>query len=134
MPNRSDTIYSAHNVKYFTNLDLIKGYYQVLIDPDSREFRSFSTHQQQYQFKRLSFGLRNSALQFQKIIQEILSEFKNKRIIIYVDDILILSESFEEFVSFGREGTENFNGQRHQNQNRQMRIFQTRSNVFMIYY
>ena len=99
MPNLSDAIYSAHNVKYFTKLDLIKGYYQVPIDSDSREFTSFSTRQQQYQFKRLSFGLRNSGLQFQKNMQEILSEFKNRRVIVYLDDILILSESFEEHVS-----------------------------------
>ena len=96
MPNLSDAIYSAHNVKYFTKLDLIKGYYQVPIHPDSRQFTSFSTPQQQYQFKRLSFGLRNSGLQFQKNMQEILSEFNNKRIIIYLDDILIMSESFDE--------------------------------------
>ena len=96
MPNLSDAIYSAHNVQYFTKLDLIKGYYQVPIHQDSREFTSFSTHQQQYQFKRLSFGLRNSGLQFQKNMQEILSEFRNKRIIVYLDDILIMSESFEE--------------------------------------
>ena len=96
MPNLSNAIYSAHNVKYFTKLDLVKGYYKVPIHPNSRPFTSFTTHQQQYQFKRLSFGLRNSGLQFQKNMQEILSEFRNKRIIVYLDDILIMSESFEE--------------------------------------
>ena len=96
MPNLSDAVYSAHNVQFFTKLDLVKGYYQVPIHPDSREFTSFSTHQQQYQFKRLSFGLRNSGLQFQKNMQEILSDLRNKRIIVYLDDILIMSESFDE--------------------------------------
>ena len=66
MPNLSDTIYSAHNTQYFTSIDLVKGYYQVPIEADSRQFTSFSTHNDQYQFKRLSFGLRNSGLQFQK--------------------------------------------------------------------
>ena len=96
MPNLSDAIYSGHNIKYFTKLDLIKGYYQVPIHPDSRQFTAFSTTKQQYQFKRLSFGLRNSGIQFQKNMQEILSELMNKRIIVYLDDILIMSESFEE--------------------------------------
>ena len=96
MPNLSDAIYSAHNIKYFTKLDLIKGYYQVPIHPNSRQFTAFSTTRQQYEFKRLSFGLRNSGIQFQKNMQEILSEFTHKRIIIYLDDILIMSETFEE--------------------------------------
>ena len=89
MPNLSDAIYSAHNVKFFTKLDLVKGYYQVSIHTDSRKFTSFSTHRQQYQSKRLSFRLRNSGLQFQKNMQEILADFRNKRIIVYLDDILI---------------------------------------------
>ena len=87
MTSLADVICSAHNIKYFTKLDLIKGYYQVPIHPDSREFTSFTTHQQQYHFKRLSFGLRNSGLQFQKNMQEILAEFRSKRIIVYLDDI-----------------------------------------------
>ena len=96
IPNLTDSIYKGNNIKYFSKMDLIKGYYQVPIDPDSRKFTAFSTPTEQYQFKRLSFGLRNSGIQFQKNMQEILSEFKHKRIIIYQDDILIMSESFED--------------------------------------
>ena len=98
MPNLNDAIYTAGNVKYFTKLDLLKGYYQVPIDKDSRPYTAFSTPHQQYQFKRLSFGLRNSGIQFQKNMQQILSEFSHNRIIIYIDDILIMSETFEEHV------------------------------------
>ena len=96
IPNLSDSIYKGHNIKYFSKMDLIKGYYQVPIDEDSRQYTAFSTVHQQYQFKRLSFGLKNSGLQFQKNMQEILSEFKHKRIIVYQDDILIMSETYEE--------------------------------------
>ena len=96
MPNLTDSIYSAHNIQYFTKLDLIKGYYQVPIHENSRQFTAFSTPQAQYQFKRLSFGLKNSGIQFQKHMQQILSEFSHKKVIVYIDDILLLSNSFEE--------------------------------------
>ena len=96
MPNLTDSVYSAHNVQFFTKLDLIKGYYQVPIDEESRQYTAFSTPQHQYQFKRLSFGLKNSGIQFQKHMQEILSDFNNKQVIVYIDDILILSQSFQE--------------------------------------
>ena len=96
IPNLSDSLYKGYNVKYFSKMDLIKGYYQVPIDENSRKFTAFSTLQDQYQFKRLSFGLKNSGIQFQKNMTEILSDFKHRRIIIYQDDILIMSETFEE--------------------------------------
>ena len=96
MPNLYDSIYSAHNIKFFTKIDLVKGYYQIPIDEESRPITSFSTQHGQYQFKRLSFGLKNSGIQFQRNMQEILSDFHSKNVIIYIDDILIISESFEE--------------------------------------
>ena len=96
MPNLSDSIYSAHNIKFFTKIDLVKGYYQIPIDEDSRPMTAFSTQHNQYQFKRLSFGLRNSGIQFQRNMQEILSEFSTKKVIVYIDDILIISETFDE--------------------------------------
>ena len=98
IPNLLDSIYSAHKVKYFSKLDLVKGYYHIPIDDASRKYTSFSTTNQQYQFKRLPFGLRNSGIQFQRNMQEILSEFLHKRIIVYQDDILLMSESYEEHI------------------------------------
>ena len=77
MPNIQDAIYSPHNIKYFTKLDLTKGYYQIPIAEDSRHITSFSTQHNQYQFKRLSFGLRNSGIQFQRILQEMLANFNS---------------------------------------------------------
>ena len=96
IPNLNDSIYRGHNIKFFSKMDLIKGYYQVSIHKDSRDFTAFSTVNQQYRFKRLSFGLKNSGIMFQKNMQEILSEFMHNRIIVYQDDILIMSETFDE--------------------------------------
>ena len=102
MPNLLDTIYSAHDINYFTKLDLIKAYHQIPIDEDSREYTAFSTTHNQYQFKRLSFGLRNSGIQFQKNMQEILAEFGLNKVIVYIDDILILGKDFEEHLELVR--------------------------------
>ena len=99
MPNLSDSIYAAHNMNYFSKLDLIKGYYQVPIDKDSRQYTAFSTPHNHYQFKVLSFGLRNSGIAFQKTMQDILSDYCFKNIIVYIDDILIMTETFEEHIN-----------------------------------
>lgn len=99
MPNISDTIYSAHNTKFFTKLDLVRGYYQVPLDSDSREFTAFSTHHNHYQFKTLSFGLKNSGVAFQKNMQKIISQYCFNNVLVYIDDILIMSETFQEHLT-----------------------------------
>lgn len=96
MPNISNSIYKGHNVQYFTKLDLVRGYYQVPLDEASREITAFSTTKNHFQFKRLSFGLKNSGIAFQKTMQQVLSPFASHNIIIYIDDILIMSETFYE--------------------------------------
>ena len=99
MPSLSNCIYRAHNVKYFTKIDLTRGYYQVPIADDSRQYTAFSSMKNHYQFKRLSFGLKNSGIAFQRIMQQILAPYLNSNIIIYIDDILIMSETFEEHLN-----------------------------------
>ena len=96
MPNLNNCLYSAHNVQYFTKLDLVRGYYQVNLDEESKDLTAFSTSKNHFQFKRLSFGLKNSGIAFQKMMQQMLSPLRSSRIIVYIDDILIMSHSFEE--------------------------------------
>lgn len=96
MPNLTQCLYKAHNTNFFTKLDLIKGYYQIELDEESKQCTSFSTTQNQYQFKRLPFGLKNAGIAFQKYMQQILSSVSSNKVIIYIDDILILSSTFGE--------------------------------------
>ena len=98
MPNLSNSIYKGHNVKYFTKLDLVRGYYQVPLDEDSKEITAFSTIKNHFQFNRLSFGLKNSGIGFQKIMQQLLDPLCSQNVICYIEDILIMSVSFEEHV------------------------------------
>ena len=102
MPNMSDAIYSARDATYFSKLDLVKGYYQIPLEESSRQYTAFSTPHNHYQFKTLSFGLKNSGIYFQRTMQEILAEFGFKNIIVYIDDILIMSETFEEHMMLTR--------------------------------
>ena len=96
VPNVSDLVYGLFGVKFFTLLDLRKGYYQVPLHPDSKECTAFSTSYNHYQCKRLSFGLKNAPGAFQREMQAVLQEFSRKQVVVYIDDILIMSKSYEE--------------------------------------
>ena len=43
MPNVADVISGIGDVKYFTTLDLVRGYYQMPVEEDSRPLTAFST-------------------------------------------------------------------------------------------
>ena len=99
MPNLNDLVFSLHGMKLFTTLDLVKGYYQIPLEASSRELTAFSTPSNHFQFKRLSFGLKNAPAAFQREMQAILKGFPSREVVIYIDDILIMSRSFEEHLS-----------------------------------
>jgi hypothetical protein len=96
VPNLSDSIFGLHGTQYFTKLDLVRGYYQLPIDEESRQYTAFSTPRNHWQFKRLSFGLRNAPAAFQREIQAVLNTFPSNKVIAYIDDILIMGNSFRE--------------------------------------
>ena len=96
MPNAGDILSGLGGMKYFTTLDLVRGYYQMPIEEESREFTAFSTPRNHWQFKRLPFGLKNAPSAFQREMQAVLRGFSWRRVLVYIDDILIMSESFEE--------------------------------------
>ena len=96
MANLAESVFGLHGVKYFTCLDLVRGYYQLPLHENSKKFTAFSTPYGHWQFKRLSFGLKNAPAVFQREMQRILDEFPKCKVIVYIDDILILGNSFEE--------------------------------------
>ena len=95
----SNSLFGLLGTKYFSRLDLVKSYYQIPIDENSHQYTSFSTQKNHWQFKRLSFGLRNAPSAFQRKIQAVLSAFPSNKVIAYIDDILIMGSSFEEHLS-----------------------------------
>ena len=96
IPNISDLVFGLHGMQYFSSLDLMKGYYQVKLHPDSTECTAFSTAQNHYEFLRLPFGLKNAPGAFQREMQVVLKSFDRNQVMVYIDDILIMAPTFEE--------------------------------------
>ena len=90
-----DAIGSAQ-AQYFTTLDLASGYWQIPMDPASKFKAAFITHDGIYEFNRMPFGLRNAPMSFQMIMSQILRSLNWKRVLCYIDDILILSKTFDD--------------------------------------
>jgi len=59
---------------------------------------AFVTRDGQFRFRVLSFGLTNAPSQFQKIMDLILSGLSRECCLVFADDIIVFSNSFDEHV------------------------------------
>ena len=96
LPRIDDCIDQVGNAKYISKLDCLKGYHQVPLSPESRELSAFVTPFGLYQYKVLAFGLQGAPGTFQRLINKIFHDLEG--VITYLDDILIISETWQEHV------------------------------------
>ena len=84
--------------KYFSKLDLASAYWSVKIDEKDREKTAFVTKQGLFEWLVMPFGLCNAPATFQRLMDEVFAELKFKCVVVYFDDIVIFSDSFEEHI------------------------------------
>ena len=98
LPRMDDCIDSLGNAKFFTTLDAYSGYWQMNIRKRDRHKTAFVTHSGAYQCIRMPFGLTNAPASFQRALDMILTKFKWKTCLVYLDDIIIFSNTVEEHI------------------------------------
>ncbi|GBO21406.1 Retrovirus-related Pol polyprotein from transposon 297 [Araneus ventricosus] len=97
LPLIEDILDRLQGSRVFSTIDLKNAFFHVDVNKDSRKYTSFVTHEGQYQFLKVPFGLCNSPAVLQRYINTIFRHLINDGIVLpYLDDIIILSSSFEE--------------------------------------
>jgi reverse transcriptase-like protein/integrase-like protein/aspartyl protease len=86
--------------KFFTSLDMSSGFHQIPIDESSIHKTAFITPDGHYEYLRTPFGLANAPAVFQRSVNKALGNLKNTMALVYLDDILIPSESVEQGLQF----------------------------------
>lgn len=99
LPRIDACLGSLEGNQFFSTLDLMAGYWQVGMEPTSKEKTSFVTSTGCYQFNVMPFGLKNVPSTFQRLMNTILSDLIPRRCLAYIDDILVLGQTFEEHVA-----------------------------------
>jgi hypothetical protein len=82
--------------QWFTALDLPDGYYLIRMAIGEEWKTAFRTMFGHYEYRVMPQGLTNAPASFQHMINTILREYLNKFVFVYLDDILIYSNTLEE--------------------------------------
>jgi len=81
-----------------TKLDLKDGFHLIRIRKGDEWKTAFQTHYGHYQYRVMPFGLVNAPAIFQTMMNEILRQFLDQGVVVYIDDILIYSLTLEEHI------------------------------------
>jgi len=98
-----DCIDFLGDAKVFSTLDCNSGYWQVPVEDEDREKTTFVCHEGAYRYIRLPSGLSIAPETFQRAIDMILGGLKWKSCLVYLDDIIVFSQSAGEHVEHLRE-------------------------------
>ena len=96
VPDQTEIFAKLATDRYFTKIDLSKGYWQIPLKDESKEITAFITHHGLFQFKTMPFGLINSGASFSRIMRKLLKGLDH--VDNYIDDILIHTATYEEHV------------------------------------
>lgn len=78
----------------FSKIDLSEAYQQVLLDKDSTELVTISTHKGLFSYQRLPFGIHCAPSIFQNIIEQLFSNIPG--VVAFLDDILVTGRNAQE--------------------------------------
>lgn len=99
LPRIDDMLHSLKGSSLFSSMDLTHGYFQILMDEMSIPFTAFRVPWGLFEYLRVPQGMRNSPGTFSRAMEAIFSDMNMLEVLLYLDDILIFSDNFDEHIN-----------------------------------
>eukprot|EP00170_Pyropia_yezoensis_P001257 contig_5590_g1261 len=98
LPRIDDIFYQLRKAKLFTKIDLCSGYHQIRFDPETIPLTAFRSKFGFYEFTVLPFGLTYARAVFMNLMNDVFRPYLYETICVYLADILIYSETYEDHI------------------------------------
>lgn len=103
LPHIDDLLAEMSQARYFSNLDLRAGYWQIELAEEDRHKTAFITDEGLYEWNVMAFGLKNSPSWFQETMSKVLDGLNGPDgapfARVYLDDVIIFSRTPEEHIA-----------------------------------
>ena len=97
LPHICETLESLAGVGHYSTFDMNSGFWQVPMDEESKQYTAFTLGSMGlYECESMPFGLCNALPTFQRLMQNCLGELNLTYCLIYLDDVIIFSQTEEE--------------------------------------
>ena len=92
-----ETMESMVGARFFSTKDLKSGFWQVKMAKDSQQYTAFTVGSMGvYEFLRMPYRLCNAPATFQRLMQNCLGELNLTYALIYLDNVIVFSQTEEE--------------------------------------
>nr|ATA66769.1 Pol, env [Haliotis discus hannai] len=99
LPRIEELLDCLGGMKYFSVLDMKSGYHQVELEEAHKQRTAFTVGPLGFfEYNRMPFGLSNAPATYQRLMEQCLEGLHLKICLIYLDDLIIFSRTYEEHV------------------------------------
>ena len=96
LPTIDDLFDRLKGTRFYSKIDLRNGYHQLKVRETDILKTTFRTRYGHFEFTMMPFGLTNALVAFMDLMHRVFQPYLDQFVVVFVDDILIYSQSEEE--------------------------------------